>query len=117
MNLVEFLEARIAEQEAGLQGRTLIVGEDIDTAASDDLAVPPSLTAALLAECAQKRGIRADWKVLAEAEGITDPADADGTVALARRSMLIILAAGFKDHPDYQAEWSLHSDDERLPDQ
>ena len=115
MNLVEFLEARIAEQEAGLQGRNSIGDHNVDTAASDDTAVPSSLTDALLAECKQKRRILADWEVVAEAEGITDPADADGAVALARRSMLIILAAGYKDHPDYQAEWSLRTDDERLP--
>jgi hypothetical protein len=112
MNLVDFLEARIAEQEASIQGRTFVGGHNVDTVASDDMAVPPSLTDAMLAECAQKRGILADWEVVAEAEGITDPADAEGTVAVARRSMLIILAAGYKDHPDYQAEWSLCGDDE-----
>ena len=67
MNLVEFLEARIAEQEAGFQGRNYIGGLSIVTAVRDDVAVPPSLTAALLAECAQKRGILAVWKVVAEA--------------------------------------------------
>jgi hypothetical protein len=109
MNIVEFLEARIAEQEAGIQGRNFIADHNVGTAVSDDMAVPPSLTDALLAECAQKRGILAAWKEVAEADGITDPADAEGPVALARRSMLIILAAGYKDHTDYEDEWALHS--------
>ncbi|MET4096340.1 DUF6221 family protein [Arthrobacter sp. UYCu712] len=109
MNIVEFLEARISEQEAGIQGRNFIESQANGTATSDNMAVPPPLTEALLAECAHQRGILADWKVAAEADGITDPADADGPVALARRSVLIILAANYKDHPDYNYAWALHS--------
>ncbi|SDP44166.1 hypothetical protein SAMN04487914_111123 [Arthrobacter sp. ok909] len=109
MNIVEFLEARIAEQEAGIQGRHFAGGHDYETVASDDMAVPPSLTEALLAECAVKRRIVADWKLAAQEDGITDPADAEEPVALARRSMLIVLAAGYKDHPDYDNDWTLHS--------
>ncbi|CAI3792068.1 hypothetical protein [Pseudarthrobacter sp. MM222] len=55
MNIVEFLEALIADQEAGIQGRNFIADHNADTAVSDDMAVPPSFTDALLAECAQKR--------------------------------------------------------------
>jgi hypothetical protein len=89
MNIVQFLEARIAEQEADILGG----------------GVPLSLTKALLAECAEKRAILAAWKAAAEAEGITDPAQAEGTITVARRSMLNILAAGYKHHPDYREEW------------
>jgi hypothetical protein len=89
MNIVQFLEARIAEQEADILGG----------------GVPASLTKALLAECAEKRAILAAWKTAAEAEGIIDPAQAEGTITVARRSMLNILAAGYKDHPDYREEW------------
>jgi hypothetical protein len=115
MNIVKFLEARIAEREAGIQGRHSVEGHDFETAASDDMAasdgmaVPPSLTDALLAECAMKRRILADWKLAAEEDGISDPADAEEPVALARRSMLIVLAAGYKDHPDYDNDWRLRS--------
>ena len=86
MTLVEFLEARICEQEAGILG------------------VPSPLAAALRTECAQQRGILADWKLVAEADGIRDPAQAEGPIALARRSLL---AAGLRDHEDYQEEWAL----------
>ena len=106
MNLAEFLEARISEQEAYLQGRGFPQDLSADEA-SADIAVPATLNEALLSECAQKRAILADWKAAAEEEGITCPLEAEGTVALSRYSMLLILAAGFKDHPDYQEEWSL----------
>lgn len=105
---MEFLEARIAEQEAGLQGRGFAKSSNIELAGSDSIGVPPALREALLAECAAKRRIVAEWKATAEAEGIDDLADAEGSVALARRSMLIILAAEYKDHADYQEEWSIH---------
>lgn len=83
MTLVEFLEARVTEREKAVL---------ITTA-------PPSLVRALLAECAQERQILAAWKRAAEAEGITDPEHAIGTLAMAYRSMLSILAAGCKDPP------------------
>ncbi len=108
MNIVEFLEARIAEQEAGIQGRPLVAGPAAEAAAGDDMALPLSLTDALLAECAMKRQIVADWKAAAEKDSITDPADAEEPVALARYSMLIVLAAAYKEHPDYNDEWALH---------
>lgn len=82
MELVEFLEARITERE-----RAVLI-----------TSAPPSLIKALLAECAQERQILAAWKQAAEAEGITDPEQALGTMAVACRSMLSILAAGYRDH-------------------
>lgn len=109
MNLVEFLEARVAEQEAGLQGRALVACRNVESAASNEMAVPPSLTDALLAECAMKRRILADWKAAAGEDSITDPAEAEEPVALARQSMLIVMAAAYKDHPDYDNEWTLRS--------
>lgn len=84
MNLVEFLEARISEQEEHLQGRGF-TQEPSAEEASEDIAIPATLNEALLSECAQKRGILAAWRVAAEAEGIIDPAEAEGTVTLARR--------------------------------
>lgn len=90
MDIVTFLEARIAEEESNL------------------LHADPSesqLLGPMLAECAQKRAILDDWKFAAAAEGIVDPADVQGPLAMARRSMLAILAAGYQSHPDYSSEW------------
>jgi hypothetical protein len=58
----------------------------------------------MLAECAQKRAILAEWKRAAQ-EGITDIADAQGELAFARRSMLNILASGYAGHPDFDPAW------------
>ena len=89
MKLVDFLEARIGEsKQHGLNAAT-----------------PPSLAAALLKEHAQEREILAAWKSAAKAEGIIKPEHAEGAMSVACSSMLKILAAGYKTHPDYQAEW------------
>lgn len=109
MELVKFLEARIDEQEAGLQGRAFTEDHSAGLACAV-IGIPPRLVEALLAECAMKRRILADWKNVAEAEGITDPAHAEGPVALARRGMLLILAGGYKDHPEYEQEWELRKE-------
>jgi hypothetical protein len=90
VDIVGFLEARIAEEEARL----------LYADRSDSQLVGP-----LLAECAQKRAILNDWRGAAAAEGITDPADAQGPLAVARRAMLAIVAAGYKNHPDYSGAW------------
>lgn len=103
MNIVDFLEARIAEQEASIHQGTFTHSTGGDYIA-DGLS-EESLSALMLRECAQARAVLTVWKEAADAEGITDPADAEGTVAVARRAMLHILAGGFKDHPDFQGEW------------
>lgn len=75
MNLVDFLEARIAERGAQLQGR------DVKQDGSAGPGVPRSrqtLNEALLSECAEKRSIVAAWKASAAAEGTTDPAQSGG---------------------------------------
>ena len=104
MDIVEFLEARIAEQESALREGSFRPGgwfspesENLDEA---------SLCALMLEECARKRAIIASWKEAADAEGISDPGEAEGTVAVARRAMLTILAGSHRDHPDYDAGWS-----------
>jgi hypothetical protein len=83
MTLVAFLETRIAEQEIDIPDGT----------------APPSLTKALADERLEKRAILTAWKAAAEAEGITDPAHAQGAISIARRSMLMILAASYKNYP------------------
>ena len=60
----------------------------------------------MLEECAQKRAIIASWKEAADAEGISDPSEAEGTVAIARRAMLTILAGSHREHPNYEQCWS-----------
>lgn len=103
MNIVEFLEARIAEQKANIHEGTFTrspIGKSMGDGSSND-----SLAELMLQECAQARAVLTAWTEAADAEGITDPADAEGTVAVARRAMLHILAGGYKDHPDYKEEW------------
>jgi hypothetical protein len=100
-DLVEFLEARITEQESAVREGTFaqatVDGESNHKA---------SLGQLMLNECAQKRAIVACWKEAADAEGITELSEAEGTVAIARRSMLTILAGSHREHPDYDPAWS-----------
>jgi hypothetical protein len=101
-HLVEFLEARISEQESAVRRGTFAPG----TADGSHREYKASLAQLMLAECAQKRAIIARWKEAADAEGITDLSEAEGTVAIARRSMLSILAGSYREHPDYDPAWS-----------
>ena len=93
MDIVEFLEARIDEEEAELRHANI----------TEQPAAPP-LAAPMRAECAQKREILARFK--RAAAGTVDRADAQGELAMARRAMLNILAAGYEDHPDFDREWA-----------
>lgn len=101
-HLVDFLEARILEQESAVRAGAFASGT-ADDSARDEKA---SLSQLMLEECVQKRAIIASWREAADAEGITDLSDAEGTVAIARRSMLTILAGSHRDHPDYDPAWS-----------
>ena len=104
MNIVQFLEARIAEEEAAIRDGMFVLGtSDSPEDGSDGKS---SLGERMEEECAEKRAIIASWKQAAEAEGIEDPADAEGTVAVARRAMLTILAGSYREHPDYDLGWS-----------
>jgi hypothetical protein len=94
MDIVEFLEARIDEEEAELRH----VDFDAPSSAS-------SLASKLLAECAQKRAILANWKRTVPGRGISDTAVTQADLALAHRSMLGILAAGYRAHPDFNPDW------------
>jgi hypothetical protein len=92
VDIVEFLEARIREEEAQLRH-----------AENNDPSCPPSLTALGLAGCRQVRVILASWQRAAD-EG-TETAGAQDSPAIARRSMLNILAANYASHPDFDPEW------------
>ena len=115
MGIVEFLEARITEEEAAIREGTLALDpSEVATHRIDDKA---SLSELMMEECAQKRAIVASWKDAAHAEGIEDPAEAEGTVAIARRAVLTILAGAHRGHPDYDPGWSpdLPTDAPRAP--
>jgi hypothetical protein len=100
--LVEFLEARVGEQESAIRVGTFASG----TADGPGRNHKASLSQLMLNECVQKRAIIASWKEAAHAEGITGLGEAEGTVAIARRSMLTILAGSHREHPDYDPAWS-----------
>lgn len=93
VRIVEFLEDRIDEEEARL--------------AHAEAGSPSAarLTRRLLAECAQKRAIIEDWKQAAEEAGISSAAEAMDSMAVARRGALGILAAAYRNHPDFPTDW------------
>lgn len=95
MDIVEFLEARIAEEEAPLRHAEV-----------DATGTSPGLADSMLAECAEKRTVLARWKLAEKAESGSDTTDAQGELVMARRSMLNILAAGYADHPDFDPDWA-----------
>ena len=101
LSVVDFLEARIAEKEADVRRRY------VSRPPGDPEAVRETgpLGQMILAECARKRAIVAEWLSVAAAEGATNICEADGPSAVALRSMLRILAAGYESHPDYREEW------------
>lgn len=104
MNIVEFLEARIAEEEAGIPDGSFVVGST--EVPADGGEAKGSLGERMQEECAQKRAIIASWQEAADEEGIEGPDEAQGTVAIARRAMLTILAGAYREHPDYDPGWS-----------
>lgn len=101
LSVVDFLEARIAEKEAGVRRRY----GSWPTGNQEELGEPGPLGQMILAECAQKRAIVAQWRSVAAAEGARNICEADGPGAIALRSMLRILASSYEAHPDYREEW------------
>lgn len=100
-SIVDFLEARITEKEASVRGKYQSATERNSAGVGE----PGPLGQLILAECTMKRSIIAEWRSAAEAEGAGDIYAAEGPAAVALRSMLIILAAGYETHPDYCDEW------------
>lgn len=129
MNIVEFLEARIAEDEA--QAYNVLVFRMIpETGMPGNQAIP----ARVLAECAAKRAIISQhqkWPVLverkpSELEQVAAGLD-DITYRMTREMawlttreyikrfgvepptapIIAIMAAVYKEHPDYQQEWAV----------
>lgn len=95
MDVVEFLHARIAEEEAKAQ-----IEHFPWAGTPTDLTYSGSLGARMRAECAMKRYILAVLQKGAEAQGSrVSPGGAS------YRSMLRILAAAYVNHPDFRSEW------------
>ena len=95
MTIVEFLEARIAEDEAKAAGLLANTQEGYDI---NDYAER------MLAECAAKRAIIDQWEDLEGIGPLTGGVDAGH--ALGIDAAVRALAAVYKDHPDYQQEWA-----------
>lgn len=118
-DLVEFLLARIAEDEAPLAGH-LQPGDEVDGTfycacyegdfGSPHLDEVAPNGARLFAECRAKRRIvqeAIDEELTAQAQDDM-VGDLDGTVfaeATALRRVLMLLALPYADHPDYRDEW------------
>lgn len=84
MNITEFLELRIIEDEA--EARKYRNYED---------------PARLLCECTAKR------RIIAECQAIDNEAADAQFLTYGTDRILGFLAAVYKDHPDYQEEWAV----------
>ena len=101
MNITEFLEARIAEDEAEAGSGWSTLG---DTRWERDNYGRTTLTpSAILAECAAKRAIIAMYEQGDEAKGW----DPEAYIASTVFDVMHALAAVYKDHPDYQEAWAV----------
>ena len=128
MNIAEFLEARITEDEALAEAAEIsrhgerhterwdytsyVMSADRDCTEAQDRFIEEFWPARVLAECAAKRAVIEQAE---EATGLDMSVDNDRLVG--RRDMkaepycgdviLAALAAAYSDHPDYQQEWAL----------
>ena len=98
MNITEFLEARIAEDEAAarvdfdeMARSSVSIQFDCETQARFD-------PARVLAECEAKRAVIGWWT-----EGLIGYVRVDDELT----NPLLPIATVYKDHPDYQQEWEL----------
>ncbi|QFG09624.1 hypothetical protein HYQ00_gp80 [Arthrobacter phage TripleJ] len=122
MDIIDFLKERIDEDEtrarlaaefipteSGWWRFTARIITQIGTDQEAALAfrhIDKNSPARVLAECAAKRGILVQWAAATE-DGEDDSTDeiASGII-IALRDVLRTLVAAYKDHPDYQQEWS-----------
>lgn len=94
-DVIGFLEARIAEDEAAARGTAP------DTPGADDAAGSPGSplwAARILAECAAKR------KILENVPLVTDISSQTGGTS---QYVLMCLASVYSGHPDYQEGWQV----------
>jgi Family of unknown function (DUF6221) len=103
MSIIEFLEARITEDEAGLKAVPFAAQQwdDFDFGGTDDYLRFTMGYGRAVAECAVRRAIIAEHSSV-------DPCDAhDATFKTITCNTLRALAAVYADHPDYQQEWEV----------
>lgn len=118
MTIVEFLEARIAEDEALARAVTdgpewtvdeqsfIVISGDgpiCYDVSSDEVSqhIARHDPARILAECAAKRAIIAECR-----EDHEDAMSSRNDVTEVASEVLYALAAVYKDHPDYSREWT-----------
>jgi hypothetical protein len=121
MTITEFLEARIAEDETALDA--MPGGENegrgvsyCDGPAGAVYGLMTITDGRVRAECAAKRAVLAfdqDHQIW-EPRGFSSDTDAEafirgGPKNPQARHVTRILAAVYKDHPDYQQEWALEA--------
>jgi len=112
MTITEFLEARIAEDEAAA-GKLAGVAHSAKTQVytGEEWVTTPISTERVLVECAAKRAIIELARKAVEAEKEWDDHEWQGTVEstepLTGDTILYALAAVYASHPDYRREWAL----------
>ena len=97
MTIIEFLEARVAEDEA----EALDAPKMSDVYDASRNAFTETMRKKALAECAAKRAILAECR-----PGTLDDLDSCEDDQPAPMWVARTLAAVYKDHPDYQQEWA-----------
>ena len=114
MTLVEFLEARIAEDEAEahkaaidrwgaravdeLEWVSNLLSAERDSTEDQDEHARKWWPTRVLAECAAKRAVIGWWT-----NGVIGYVEVGGALT----NPLLPLAAVYKDHPDYRQEWAI----------
>ena len=116
MTIVEFLEARIAEDEAQLAATPSVAQDtqDFDYGGTDDYLRFTIGYGRATAECAAKRAIMIEHKMVERTDGMTRSIGCElcnferdyGWNEIGPCQTLRALAAVYKDHPDYQLDWS-----------
>ena len=106
MTIVEFLEARIAEDEADARaaddGRLLACSKKDHMVINDAGFMQTFTPSRVLREVAAKRAIMAEHGMG------QDPCDAhDAMYESVPCDVILNLAAIYLDHPDYQSEWAI----------
>jgi hypothetical protein len=106
MLITEFLEARIAEDEATCKGMLTLVPTPDDSLENGwDFAYAERV----LAECAAKRAVIGLAQKATEDEKAFDDYEWQGTVDRSEPwtgdAILYALASVYADHPDYLPEW------------
>jgi len=98
MNITEFLEARIAEDESAARADSdEMVRSSVSIQFDCDTQVRFN-PARVLAECEAKRAVIGWWT-----QGLIGYVRVNDELT----NPLLPLAAVYKDHPDYQKEWAL----------